>query len=202
MSSSDPPDTRALAPALAEHGVALLDAPVSGAVPRARDGTLAIMLGGDDEQAIERVLPVFEPLSERIFRTGPLGSGHAMKALNNFVAGAGFVAAAEALVVGQSFGLDPAVMVEILNASTGRNFSTENVLERHVLSREFATGFALALLTKDVGIAADLADAIGVESPLSHLVRERLAEALDALGPVDHSAAILHWEGVAQQTAR
>ena len=134
-------------------------------------------------------------LSEQIFRTGSLGTGHAMKALNNFVAAAGFIAAAEALLVGRRFGLDPSVMVEVLNASTGRNFSTEFTLVAHVLPRTFATGFALGLMTKDVGIAAGLADAVEVDSPLSHLVRDRLSAAADELGPaVDHSAAVLHWE--------
>jgi 3-hydroxyisobutyrate dehydrogenase len=195
MSSSAPRVTRETGALLADAGLALVDAPVSGGVPKAEAATLTIMLGGDDEESIGRALPVVEAMSERIFRTGSLGTGHAMKALNNFVAAAGFTAAAEALLVGQRFGLDPGVMVEILNASTGRNFSTEFTLPSHVLPRTFATGFALGLLTKDVGIAAGLADAVGVDSPLSHLVRKRLAEAVEGLGPAaDHSAALLHWE--------
>ena len=195
MSSSAPQGTRETGALLAGLGVALVDAPVSGGVPKAEAATLTIMLGGDDEAAIERARPVVEALSERIFRTGSLGTGHAMKALNNFVAAAGFTAACEALLVGRRFGLDPGVMVEVLNASTGRNFSTEFTLVAHVLPRTFATGFALGLMTKDVGIAAGLADAVEVDSPLSHLVRDRLAAAADELGPtVDHSAAVLHWE--------
>jgi 3-hydroxyisobutyrate dehydrogenase len=195
MSSSAPHGTRGTGDRLAELGVALVDAPVSGGVPKAEAGTLTVMLGGDDEEAVAHALPVVGALSERIFRTGGLGTGHAMKALNNFVAAAGFTAAVEALLVGRRFGLDPGVMVEVLNASTGRNFSTELTLPSHVLPRTFATGFALGLMTKDVGIAADLADAVGVDSPLSHLVRDRLADAVADLGPaVDHSAALLHWE--------
>jgi 3-hydroxyisobutyrate dehydrogenase len=195
MSSSAPQGTREIGAALAALGVALVDAPVSGGVPKAESATLTIMLGGDDEGAIGRALPVVEALSERVFRTGSLGSGHAMKALNNFVAATGFAAAVEALLVGRRFGLDPGVMVEVLNASTGRNFSTEYTLPSHVLPRTFATGFALGLMTKDVGIAADLADAVEVGSPLSQLVRDRLAEAAEGLGPeIDHSAAVLHWE--------
>jgi 3-hydroxyisobutyrate dehydrogenase len=195
MSSSAPQGTRETGALLAGLGVALVDAPVSGGVPKAEEGTLTIMLGGDDEAAIARALPVVEALGERVFRTGSLGTGHAMKALNNFVAAAGFTAAAEALLVGRRFGLEPAVMVEVLNASTGRNFSTEFTLVSHVLPRTFATGFALGLMTKDVGIAAGLADAVAVESPLSHLVRDRLAAAADVIGPdVDHSAAVLAWE--------
>ncbi len=195
MSSSDPPGTRELGKALAAHGVALVDAPVSGGVPKAEAGTLAIMIGGDDKAAIERARPLLDSLGKKLFLTGPLGSGHAMKALNNYVAAAGFTAAAEALIVGHKFGLDPAVMVEILNASTGRNFSTEYTMKEHVLPRKFATGFALGLLAKDVAIAADLVEAIGAEAPVCRLLRELWAEAATAMGgSVDHSVALRHWE--------
>jgi len=195
MSSSDPTGTRELGRALAANGVALVDAPVSGGVPKADAGTLAIMLGGDDAAAIERARPLLDTMGKKLFPTGPLGSGHAMKALNNYVAAAGFTAAAEALIVGHKFGLDPAVMVEILNASTGRNFSTEYTMKEHVLPRKFATGFALGLLAKDVGIAADLVDAIGADAPVCRLLRELWAEASTAMGgSLDHSVALCHWE--------
>jgi len=195
MSSSDPTGTRELGKALAANGVALVDAPVSGGVPKADAGTLAIMIGGDDPAAIERARPLLDTMGKKLFLTGPLGSGHAMKALNNYVAAAGFTAAAEALIVGCKFGLDPAVMVEILNASTGRNFSTEYTMKEHVLPRKFATGFALGLLAKDVAIAADLVEAIGAEAPVCQLLRELWAEAATAMGgSVDHSVALRHWE--------
>ena len=93
MSSSEPRETQALGPELARRGAVLIDAPVSGAVPRAVTGTLAIMIGGEDEAAIEKVSPLLLSMGERLFRTGPLGSGHAMKALNNYVAAAGLAAA-------------------------------------------------------------------------------------------------------------
>jgi 3-hydroxyisobutyrate dehydrogenase len=195
MSSSDPPGTRELGAELADHGIALVDAPVSGGVPRAETGTLAVMLGGDDDQALDRATPLLEILGERIFRTGPLGSGHAMKALNNSVAAAGFTAAAEALIVGHRFGLDPAVMLEVLNASTGRNFSTEYTMVHHVLPRTFATGFTLGLLAKDIAIAADLARTVDADAPLTGLLERLWTEALAAEGgDVDHSAAVRHWE--------
>ena len=155
MSSSDPNGTRELGRALAELGVALVDAPVSGGVPRAEAGTLAIMIGGEDEAAIARVRPVLETMGAKLFRTGPLGSGHAMKALNNYVAAAAFAATSEALLVGQRFGLEPAVMVEVMNASSGRSFNTDVVFPEHVVGGKFGTGFALGLMAKDVGIAAD-----------------------------------------------
>ena len=122
MSSSSPRDTRDLGRELVKRSIALVDAPVSGGVARAIDGTLAIMAGADDEAALEHVLPILGVLGRRTFRTGPLASGHAMKALNNFCAAAGYAALAEALVLGRSFGLTPSTIVEIVNSSTGRSF--------------------------------------------------------------------------------
>jgi 3-hydroxyisobutyrate dehydrogenase len=125
---------------------------------------------------------------------GP-GNGHAMKALNNFVAGTAFVALSEALLVGDKFGLDPATMIDIMNVSTGKSFNTENVMKQHVVSRQFASGFALGLLAKDVGIAADLARAIEVDSPLTRLSSALLAEARDKVGSEkDHTLAYTWWE--------
>src|SRR5262245_5248290 len=109
MSSSDPVETRRLGPEIAARGAVLIDAPVSGAVPRAKTATLAIMIGSDDASAIERAKPLLSAMGNRLFETGSLGTGHAMKALNNFIAGSGFVAACEALLIGQRFGLDPNV---------------------------------------------------------------------------------------------
>lgn len=194
MSSSDPVGTRALGAELARLGVVLIDAPVSGAVPRARTGTLAIMIGGDDKAAIDRAKPLLLSMGDRLFDTGPLGSGHAMKALNNYIAAAGYTAAVESLLIGERFGLDQAVMVDILNASTGRNFSTEFMLKEHVLGGKFATGFAVGLMAKDVKIAADLGEAVHLDAPMSRLIRERWAIARDRLGYAgDTSAAILAW---------
>ncbi len=195
MSSSDPTGTRQLGAALARQGVALIDAPVSGAVPRAITGTLAIMIGGDDRSAIERVKPLLAAMGNRLFETGGLGTGHAMKALNNFVAAAAYAAAAEALIAGRRFGLDPTRMLEILNASTGRSFITELVMQEHVVNGKFATGFALGLLAKDVKTAADLARDVRFDAPLARLVSQRFAEARDQLGyGRDNTEAILAWD--------
>jgi 3-hydroxyisobutyrate dehydrogenase len=195
MSSSEPWETTSLAPELAERGIALVDAPVSGAVPRAIDGTLTIMLGGDDAAAIERAIPVIETMSQSIFRTGPLGSGHAMKALNNFVTGTGFVATCEALIVGSKFGLDPAVMLDIMNVSTGRNFTTQQLGPSEIVPRRFSSGFALALLAKDVGIATALAGELNIDAPVARLVHERLRQALDELdSTADSTQALTVWE--------
>lgn len=194
MSSSNPRGTRSLAEEVDRYDLALIDAPVSGGVPAAESGSLAIMVGGEDADAIARAEPVLEALGERRFRTGPLGSGHAMKALNNYVAAAAYTASTEALAVGERFGLDPETAVEVLNASTGRSFVTELVLADHVIPGRYATGFALGLLAKDVANAADLAEATEVEAPACELVNRRWAEALAGLGAAaDHSEAHRQW---------
>jgi 3-hydroxyisobutyrate dehydrogenase len=188
MSSSDPVATRALGEELGKAGVAFVDAPVSGGVRRAVDGSLAIMAGGAGA-TIDRVEPVLAAMGRSIFRTGPLGSGHAMKALNNYVSGAGLIAAIEALRVGEAFGLDPAVMVDVLNASTGRNNSTEHKLKQFVIPQTFASGFAIGLMAKDIRTAERLAAAMGVAAPLAGRVAALWDDSAEALGPqADHTA--------------
>ena len=194
MSSAEPDGTKKLAADLAAAQVSVVDAPVSGGIARAETGTLSLMVGGQDEDAFALVRPVLEVLGERIFRTGPLGSGHAMKALNNFLGAAAYTAAAEALAIGKEFGLDPAVMLEVVNTSTGRSFNTEVVFKNEVITGRYGTGFALGLLAKDVGIAAGLAESVGVPAPALELVRRRWAEAAAELGfAADHSAAHKQW---------
>jgi 3-hydroxyisobutyrate dehydrogenase len=201
MSSSDPGGTRQLGEKLAASGITLIDAPVSGAVPRATNATLAIMVGADDAAARERVKPVLGLLGNRLFDTGSLGTGHAMKALNNYMAAAGYAAAAEALLAGKRFGLDPTRMLEVINASTGRNFNTEVVLQEHVVDRRFATGFSLGLLAKDVGIAANLMRSVNLDAPVAAQINERYKTALARLGTArDNSEAILAWDNNNQES--
>jgi 3-hydroxyisobutyrate dehydrogenase len=187
MSSSAPLGTRHLAGELAERGIRLIDAPVSGGVKRAVDGTLTIMAGGEPE-LIEQARPLFEAMGREIFATGPIGSGHAVKALNNYVSAAGFAAACEAAIIAEKFGIDPGLLVDVLNVSTGRNNSTENKMKPVVLSGTFDSGFAMALMAKDVRTAADLAAELGVEANGAHLAAALWANALTALGKgADHS---------------
>lgn len=164
MSSSDPAGTRALATALAPKRIALVDAPVSGALPKARDGTLAIMVGGGAAD-VARAQRVLRRLGKHIFHVGPLGAGHAVKALNNYLGAAGTLAGFEALLVARAFGLEPQPVLDAINASTGRNWTTERKIPLQVLTGAFASGFKLALMAKDVGIAAALAKDLGVEAP-------------------------------------
>lgn len=194
MSSADPLGSRALASELQESGLSLIDAPVSGGVPGALAGTLTIMAGTDQPSAIDTAMPVFEAMGQRIFRTGASGSGHAMKALNNFVAAATYAATAEALMIGQEFGLDESLMVDIINLSTGRSFNSEKVFAGHVVTATYQTGFALGLLTKDAGIASQLGQALNANAPVSRLVAERWTAACEARGPAcDQSTAWLAW---------
>jgi 3-hydroxyisobutyrate dehydrogenase len=164
MSSSDPAATRALEAVLSPQDVLLIDAPVSGAIAKAKAGTLAIMVGGD-AGAVEKAMPVLKTMGNEIFHVGPLGAGHAVKALNNYLGAAGTLAGFEALLVAQAFGLDPGKVFEAINASTGRNSTTERKIPQQVLTGAFASGFKLALMAKDVGIAADMARDLRVEAP-------------------------------------
>ena len=164
MSSSDPATTRGLGALLKKKGIHMLDSPVSGAKAKATDGTLALMVGGD-AALLERVRPVLSTMGSEIFHTGALGSGHATKALNNYLGAAGTVAGMEALLVGEKFGLDPKTLIDVINASTGKNSTTERKIPQQVFTKAFASGFSFALMTKDVGIARQLARSVGVETP-------------------------------------
>lgn len=188
MSSSSPIDTRATGAALAKRGIDMVDAPVSGGVKRAVDGSLAIMAGGPPA-AVERCMPLLKVMGGSIFATGPLGSGHAMKALNNYVSAAGLVAAAEAMLIGPRYGLDPAVMVDVLNASTGKNNATENKLKQHILSGTFGSGFALNLMAKDLATAHALAANAGLANAFTDIAVQLWQDARKALGEdADHTA--------------
>lgn len=189
MSSSYPLDTRALAADVSARGISVVDAPVSGGVGKAVSGTLAIMAGGETD-VLDRVSPVLAAMGQ-VHRTGPLGSGHAIKALNNYVSAAGLIATCEALVVAEKFGLDAKTVVGVINASTGRNNTTENKAERYLIPRSFTSGFALALMEKDVGMARTLAADLGIEPQELGFVSNYLSRALAMLGKeADHTAVM------------
>ena len=190
MSSSDPIGTRALGEELIAAGYEFVDAPVSGGVKRAADGTLAIMVGGA-AATVGRIGALLGAMGTSIFRTGALGSGHAMKALNNYVSAAGLIAAVEALRVGRSFGLDPALMTDILNVSSGKNNTTELKLKQFIISQSFDAGFPLRLMAKDVRTADDLAHALGIATPLADQCAELWDAAARALAEnADHTEII------------
>jgi 3-hydroxyisobutyrate dehydrogenase len=198
MSSGEPSATCAMAAGFAEAGIAMVDAPVSGGVARAEDGTLAIMTGGD-AAVLDRVAPLLRAMGGTITRCGDVGAGQAMKALNNLVSAAGLLVSVEALLIGQKFGLDPAVMVDVLNASTGMNNSTQKKLKQFVLSRGFDSGFGLDLMVKDLTIALQVARETATPVPLSAQARELWAAAAGLLGPgQDHTAVARFSEGLAR----
>ncbi|HEY1775931.1 MAG TPA: NAD(P)-dependent oxidoreductase [Solirubrobacteraceae bacterium] len=194
MSSSDAVGTRELGAELARSGLVLIDAPVSGGVSGAVAGSLAVMVGGEDAE-IDRIDPLLSALGAKILRVGPLGSGHAVKALNNYVAAACFTASVEALIIGAGFDLDPRAIVDAINGSTGRNFNTELTIPSQVLDRAFGTGFSLRLMAKDVALAQALAEATGTDAPTCALMTELWAQARDGEGPEqDFTSAARYWE--------
>lgn len=195
MSSSEPAGTVELARELEARGLHLIDAPVSGGVPGAVKATLALMTGGED-RVIARVEKTLDAMGN-IFRTGPVGSGHAAKALNNYLSAASLAATSEALLVALKFGLDGAVMADIWDASTGFSNATRNKLRQHILNGKFAAGFTLKLLDKDVGIARALAEQLGVRADhLSH-ISALLHDATEALGEgADHTALYKYLEQI------
>ena len=143
-----------------------MDAPVSGGVKRAVSGELAIMAGGDGG-LLEACRPVLEKMGKQIFHAGPLGAGHAIKALNNYVSAAGLIAACEAAIAAQRFGIDPGVLVDILNASSGMNNTTVNKMKQFMLSGKFNAGFSTGLMAKDLRMALEIANATGTAAPLA-----------------------------------
>ncbi len=188
MSSGAPAKTRALAAEAEAAGVRLIDAPVSGGVPRAETGELAIMAGGDDVD-VERATPILSALGTSILRTGAVGSAHAMKALNNLVSAATFLATVEALTIGARAGLDPARMVDIINVSTGMSNSSQKKMRQYVLAGKYTSGFGLDLMVKDLATAMDIADDGAVAAPFLSLCRETWARAASTFGPrQDHTA--------------
>jgi 3-hydroxyisobutyrate dehydrogenase len=196
-SSSDPYGTRALGGELADLGLILLDSPVTRPEAVGEDTRrITFMVAGNDEEAIDRVMPLLHAMAEQVFRAGRLGAGHAMKTLNNYVSAAGLAAALDAMVAGQRFGLDVETMLKVFNAGTARNFSTANTLIDEAMSRRYAAGFQLALMVKDLRIASALFERVDFDAPISPLVRDQFADALALLGDqsADLSRSLEGWE--------
>ncbi|MCC7461156.1 MAG: NAD(P)-dependent oxidoreductase [Gammaproteobacteria bacterium] len=182
LSTSGPAAAQAIAALLGERNVASIDAPVSGGVTGAASGRLAIMASGP-AAAFERVRPLLALLG-KVFVVGERpGLGQTVKLANNLMSAASLAIAAEALAMGAKAGVDPAVMLEILNASSGRNSATQDKFPRHVLNRRFDFGFANALSFKDVRLCLDEAEALGVPMVVGAAVRQMLAITHSVRGP-------------------
>lgn len=195
MSTSDPTGTQATAAALAGRGITMIDAPVMGGVVFARDGTLDIMAGGD-AAVLARLDGVFRALGRKVYPCGPVGSGHALKAINNYVNACALINAIEGLTIGRKFGIDTGVMIESMQAMcTGRNHPIDKKVVPHVITRKFGTGMAMGFIAKDVRIAVDAAHRIGAAAPLAERVHELWARAAETLGPtLDQSEIVRYWE--------
>lgn len=189
MGSSNPQDTVRLGARLAGHGAVLLDAPVSGGVAKARAGTLTIMVGGP-ESTLEAVRTLLQAMGSTILPTGALGSAHAMKALNNYVHAAGLLAVSEAALIAERTGLDLQRFSAVLNASSGRNVSSETKLTQFIIPRSYAGGFALRLQAKDIAIASTLEERSGIRAPLLELCLSLWEAAVDGLEPGADNTAI------------
>jgi len=188
MSSSSPISSKENNQKLEKLGIKFVDAPVSGGVKKAMDGSLAIIVGGKKEYFGE-IHPLLECMGKSIVHVGDAGAAHAVKALNNYVSAAGLIAASEALNAANKFGLDPHVVNQVFNASTGRNNTTENKVENFMLNDAFNSGFSLALMRKDVQIALNFIENMNCYASLAKQCVLTAKEADEKLGKgADHTA--------------
>jgi 3-hydroxyisobutyrate dehydrogenase len=188
--SGDPPTSRSIAGELAARGVDFIDAPVSGGTTAAKAGTLTVMWGGENT-VFERVRPVIEAFGKKIVHAGGVGAGDAIKAVNNALLAVHILSAAEGLAVLVKAGVNPTVALDVINSSSGRSNSSENLIPQRVLTRAFPRTFRLALLEKDIGIASVMADDLKATTPLISLTAKRFHEAREKLGEqADHVEAV------------
>jgi 3-hydroxyisobutyrate dehydrogenase-like beta-hydroxyacid dehydrogenase len=191
-SSAEPWLTQDTAKRLAAQGVAMLDAPVSGAQWGAEAAELVFMVGGAADD-LTRVRPLLERMGRAVFHLGPLGAGHAMKSINNTITALTFCATAEGLVIGKAWGLDPAAMVDVLNESTGMSWISRNHIGRRILNRTFDDPFKLELMLKDMGIAAALARETGAAVPMTGMGHQLWQAADRAAGPGASVSELVRW---------
>jgi 3-hydroxyisobutyrate dehydrogenase len=192
MSSSEPRRTRELAALAASHGVDLVDAPVSGGVLGAQRGTLTAMVGGASE-AVTRARPLLGELAARVVHAGEVGSGHAVKALNNLMSATHLLVTSEAMLTARAFGLDVATALDIVNGSSGRSGSTDNKWPNFILPQTYDSGFTLQLMLKDMRIGLELAHEVGVPAALSEASVQLWAMAEDTLEPAADHTEIARW---------
>jgi len=198
MSTAPPSSSRALGEELAKRGVQMLDAPVSGGVAGARTGDMTAMVGGPVELYAE-VEDLLRHMCVRVRHVGPLGAGHTLKALNNYLSSVTLWSSCEALLIGARAGLDPRVMVEVWQSGSGRSHATEAKMPRAILPRSFDYGMTMRLFAKDVSIAAGLARDLDVPAPALAAAAENWRLAKHALGPEEDISALLRlleqWAG-------
>lgn len=188
--SGDPATSRSIAAELSTCGVGFIDAPVSGGTTAARAGELTVMWGGS-EPDFERVRPVIEAFGKKIVHAGTVGAGDALKAVNNALLAVHILSTGEGLAMLVKAGVNPGVALDVINASSGRSNTSENLIPQRVLTRAFPRTFRLALLDKDIAIAESLGEELGMETPVIALAARRMHEARARLGEeADHVEAI------------
>jgi len=197
--SGDPATSRRMAARLAEKGIDYVDAPVSGGVAGAEKGTLTVMVGGD-AKVFERMQPVFKSFGQKIVHCGDIGAGDALKAVNNAMLAVHILSTAEGLATLKKMGVDPRIALDVINTSSGRSNTSMNLFPERVLSRAFPRTFRLALLEKDIGIAAQVARDNKVPSPMTQLAADLFTLGRGELGEVaDHVEMVRlveQWAGV------
>ena len=191
-SSAEPWLTEQTARALAERGVSMVDAPVSGAQWGAQEAKLVFMVGGADAD-VARVRPLLDVMGRAVFHLGGLGAGHAMKCINNCITALTFIGTAEGLVVGKRYGLDPKAMVDVLNESTGGSWITQTHFHQRVFNRAFDDPFKLELMLKDIGIAVQLARDTGTPVPMAALGQQLWRMADHAIGAGASVSELVRW---------
>ena len=190
MTSAAPTATKRLAAELAERGVPLIDAPVSGGVGGAKAASLTTMVGGDPE-LFARYRPLLQIMCRNVRHVGPVGAGHTLKALNNFLSGTSLWATCEALLIGAKAGLDLQTMVDVIKASSGQTNALDTKIVKSVLPRTFDYGFTMRLISKDVSIAARLARELDVPAPILAQVEEHWLLAKSELGDDADFSAVM-----------
>jgi 3-hydroxyisobutyrate dehydrogenase len=198
-SSAEPWITRDIAGQLGSQGVAMVDAPVSGAAWGAQAAELVFMVGGAPDD-VARVRPLLDIMGRAVFHLGGLGAGHTMKCLNNLITAITLTATAEGLAIGTRCGLDPAVMTDVLNEATGGSWITRTHIHQRVLSRSFDDPFKLELMLKDMGIALELAKAEGIPAPLSGVGHQLWQAANLARGQGVSVSELVRWVEELTQT--
>jgi len=191
-SSAEPWLTEATAAGIAKAGATMVDAPVSGAAWGAEAAELVFMIGGADAD-VARVMPLLRLMGKAQHHLGGLGAGHAMKCINNTITSMTFLATAEGLVAGKRYGLDPDVMLDVLNQSTGGSWITQTHFRQRIFNRAFDDPFKLALMLKDIGIALQLARETATPMPLSGLGQQLWRMADQGAGPGASVSELVRW---------
>lgn len=189
MTTGDPAQTRAMAQELADKGLQMIDAPVSGGPRGANEGTIAIMVGAPDE-LFQRVRPVLETISSNVLHAGDVGAGHAIKAGNNLLNLVCRMASFEVVSMLVKNGVAPDKAVGVIQKSSGRSYATEITLPDNILSGKMFQGFTLALMRKDSSLALDIGRASDVPMPFGNLAREMLQGAINEHGLEDDMSAL------------